>query len=126
MSRRRRRRRRIWPVILIVIVVIILLLLFAGGKFLKHTIAKTAAKQMITQQVQESGSSEASDIVNRMSEEDLDTATGIAEKYISLGKMNEYMKAWQSDDLSKIKEELKQSMSQEDLDTLRSLYEKYR
>ena len=121
-----RKKKRKWPIILLVILIIIIVLGVVGCRFLKHEVAQVAAKQMLKQQIQESGSEQVNDILNSMSDEDLDTATKIAEKYVSVGKLNEYMTAYKNGNLSQIKSDLKASMTQEDIDTLRSLYEKYK
>ena len=120
------KKKKKWPIVLLVIVIIVVVLGAVGCRFLKHEVAQVAAKQMIKQQVQESGNAQANDILNSMSKEDLDTATQIAEKYVSVGKLNEYMTAYKNGDLSQIKSDLKASVTQEDLNTLRALYEKYK
>lgn len=120
------KKKKKWPIVLLVIIIIIVVLGVVGYKFFKHEVAQVAAKQMIKQQVQESGNAQANDILNSMSEEDLDTATQIAEKYVSVGKLNEYMTAYKNGNLSQIKSDLKESMTQEDLNTLKALYEKYK
>ena len=122
MSKNRRRRK--WPIVLIVIIVVAALLL-AGGLFLKKKIVRAAAEKMIEQQAQEYGDGQGTDIIDRMSEEDLQAATKIADKYITAEKASEYMKLYTGGDLEAIKQDLKATMSQEDLDTLRALYQKY-
>ena len=124
MRRNRRRRRRRWPVVLVVILIVAALLL-AGGLFLKKKLVRVAAEKMIEQQAQEYEGGQTADIMDRMSEEDLDVATKIADKYITAGKVSEYMKLYTGGDLDAIKQDLKATMSQEDLDTLRALYQTY-
>jgi hypothetical protein len=131
---RKNRKRHTGCLVTLLIFVIIAVGLLLGGRTLLNSIkvkaAKTLAKKVITEQIEQNigslGNIDVDKIIDDMPDEDVNKITDMVDKYVGLENIGEYINMARDGELNQLQQYLDEKVSQEDKEEIQSLYNKYK